>query len=589
MKKFQTKHESKRMMARGQWSLVPLVCCFLSPAAHARYHLQEHHHQVLNQISKEILGYVNQGLLDGVSIGVINEQGLIWTKGLGYSNRESGIRANADTVYRVGSISKLLTATAILQMQDLDLIDIDQAVSAYIPGFYYKSRFTDSGTITSRHLLTHLSGLPTNISKGQWTEERFNEVVERMRTEYTAYPTDFIMNYSNIGYSLLGAVIEENTDYLFEEYIQHHLFDPLEMTQSNFAPYGATDETAAVGYKNHEPQANLPIRDIPALGLNSNVRDLANFLATILGRGAFKDKQVLDATSVDSMFEVQNKHVKLDYDDRIGLPWFIDEDSQLRQPLIVEHGGTTINFSSQIALAPGYGLGVIILTNTSQVNELISGISKTMINQLLSRHLESVDRERKLPAIYEQSEPAAKKLYVSQSGILELDTSNSKLCDCLNEQNINLVPLPDGWFGISPDNRSYESKISEQHIDGKDVIVLEQGGKKHRIGSIYTAGDNQFNWDQHFGHYEIINPDSEFPVTDVEVFGEGQVTYICYRMPKLSEKLIVMPITPVSDKEAITEGLGRDRGETIYLRNIDGFDYLIYSGYVARKKMPEPE
>lgn len=581
--KIKRKYQTRRIIYNRKWSLFPLALCFISPASGARYVLEEHHQQVLDDVSREILGYVNQGLLDGVSIGLVNKDGLIWSRGFGYANRETRVRADNDTVYRVGSLSKLLTATAILQMQDLELIDIDQAVSAYIPGFYYKTRFTDSGVITARHLLTHLSGLPTNISKGQWTEERFDQVIQRMRTEYTAYPTDFIMNYSNIGYSMLGAIIEENTDYLFEEYIQHHLFDPLGMTSSNFAPYGATTENAAVGYKKHQPQANLPIRDIPALGLNSNVKDLAKFLAAVIGRGAFQDKHILDASSVDSMFTVQNRHVKLDYDDRIGLPWFIDREIPTQSPLIVEHGGTTINFSSQIALAPRHGLGVVILTNTSRVNDLISGISKSLLNQLLRLFVATGDTPIKLPPIDESANRTGTKKYVARSGILELDKANSKLCDCLNEQNINLVPLPDGWFGISPDNSSYTSKIIEQNVDGKEVIVLEQGGKKHRIGSVYSSADNQFEWERHFGHYEIINPDQEFPVTDVEVFGEGEVTYICYRMPRLSDKLIVMPITPVSEKEAITEGLGRARGETIYLQEIDGLNYLIYSGYIAKK------
>ncbi len=570
-------------MLRIRWILFISITFLCDTALYANHFFLQQYQQTFSNVTSQLQKLVDNNTLDGVSIGVVNETGLIWSSSAGYANREHKVLASENTVYRVGSLSKLLTATAILQLEEKRLIDIDQAVSAYIPRFYYKTRFSESGVITARHLLTHLSGLPSNINKVHWTEERFTDLVERLRTEYASYPTDFILNYSNVGYSLLGTIIEENTNYLFEDYIQKHLFDPLEMTDSNFNPYGSTITDAATGYKKQIAQTNLPVRDIPALGLNSSLVDMSHFITAILNHGVYNHKRILDADSVKSMITIQNKHVSLDFDQLIGMPWFINKVNDEQQTLIVEHGGTTINFSSQVMLAPEHQLGIIILSNTSQVNTAINKIAKQLIDVLISNSEKNIISyiPSKLQKVTVSDSTTSR--YISRSGIIEIDKDASQLCDCQTNRKLNLVPLPDGWFGLSPDNKKYTSKITEQVIDGNEVIVLEKNGKQHRIGSRYKPNDNRFKWEQYFGKYEVINPDDDFPVTDVRIFDEDNITYMCYRMPKLSDKLIVLPITPVSEQEAITEGLGRSKGETVYSQSIDGENHLIYSGYIARK------
>ncbi len=567
----------------NRWIQLVLILFFYDTVVYASSTSLDNHQQAFNHTSSQLQQLIKNGTLDGVSIGVVNENGLVWFNNFGYANYQQQLKTSENTVYRVGSLAKLLTATAILQLEEQGIIDIDQAVSAYIPGFNYKTRFSEPGVITSRDLITHLSGLPSNINKGHWTEERFTVLVERLHSEYASYPADFILNYSNVGYSLLGTIIEENTDYLFEEYIQKHIFHPLQMTRSNFQPYGSTIDDTAIGYHNHQPQINLPLRDIPALGLNSSLLEMSHFIASILNKGVYKGKRILDEDSVESMYTVQNGDIELDFDNFIGMPWFIKSVKTEQQNLIIEHGGTTINFSSQIMLAPHQKLGIIILTNTSQVNTVINKIAEQLLNTLINNNKKDIVNYIADNPLNKKTKDNSKNRYIAKSGIIEIDKNSSKLCDCQNNRKINLVPLPDGWFGLSPDNKKYNSKITEKIVDGNEIIVLEHNGKKHRIGSRYIKNENNFNWEQYFGDYKIINPDKDFPVTDIRVFDKDNMTYMCYRMPKLSSSLIVLPITPVSSHEAITEGLGRSKGETIFSQNINGNIHLIYSGYIARK------
>ena len=91
-------------------------------------------------------------------------------------------------------------------------------------------------------------------------------------------------------------------------------------------------------------------------------------------------------------------------------------------------------------------------------------------------------------------------------------------------------------------------------------------------------------WLKRIGSYEVVNEDPHFPVEDVRLENRDGLLYLTYRMPKLSRRQIAVPIAAVSDKEAITVGLGRTRGETVRIVQIDGEERLRYSGYEARRE-----
>lgn len=102
----------------------------------------------------------------GLSLALIDDQRVVWAEGFGYADRANNIPATPETLYRAGSITKLFTATAIMQLVERGLIDLDQPVKTYLPEFSFKTRFPDTPPITIRHILTHHSGLPRDILRG---------------------------------------------------------------------------------------------------------------------------------------------------------------------------------------------------------------------------------------------------------------------------------------------------------------------------------------------------------------------------------------------------------------------------------------
>jgi CubicO group peptidase (beta-lactamase class C family) len=133
----------------------------------------------------------------GLSIALVDDRTILWAEGFGYADQAAKIPATSDTVYRAGSISKLFTATAAMQLAERGRLDIDAPLSASLPQFGIKSRFAGAGAITPRTIMTHHSGLPRDLLQGMWVEapEPFTAVAHRIRDEYAAYPPNYVFSY----------------------------------------------------------------------------------------------------------------------------------------------------------------------------------------------------------------------------------------------------------------------------------------------------------------------------------------------------------------------------------------------------------
>ncbi len=209
----------------------------------------------------------------GLSIALVDDQRVVWAQGFGYADTANKVPATPETLYRVGSISKLFTATAVMQLAEEGKIDIDQPLQTYLPEFSVKTRFPDAGPITPRSIMTHHSGLPSNHEKGMWSKnpEPFTTDVTYLKDEYTAYPPNYIFSYSNLAVTILGPVIEKVTDRDFVSYMDDALLRPMNMTHSSFAPGPDLKPFLSKGYRDGKEIEEAGLRDVPAGALQSNV------------------------------------------------------------------------------------------------------------------------------------------------------------------------------------------------------------------------------------------------------------------------------------------------------------------------------
>ena len=549
------------------------------------------------KLSPQIQEIISKKKIAGLSLALVDGDRIVWSEGFGVTAPNSEAKTTANTPFRVGSITKLFTSLSTLQLEEKGLIDIDQPLSAYLERFLMKSRFSDDDPITIRNVLTHHSGIPTDLYKGQWNKNRFSYLVEQLRNEYVSYPPEFVLSYSNIGYSLLGAMIEQVTDNSYEKAINHNIIHPLNMHNTGFHPSSLFFIPSKAFDQEKKIQRTLSMRDIPAMGLYSSANDLAKFIRLFTDRENAIHQAIVSDATISEMFEHQNKDVKLDFDDKIGLTWMLDQCGIVDAGKIAEHGGTTMYFSSQMMIAREYDMGVVVLANTQGSRPAVDKIAEFILKAALE--IKHVEMEEQPPLIAENhpedAVPNPSNVggdYVTDLGLVSLDTIEQELCACSRKKVIDLVPLPDGWYNIQHENQTQESNKIKSKVSGlivgnhQIIIVQNKDGRTHRFGSLMPEEGIPNEWKTRLGHYELVNPDEGFPIDLISLSEKDNRMYLSYRMQRLSNQLIELPIAPISPYAAVTVGLGRTRGETIQIERYDpevDEEHMLFSGLVARK------
>ncbi|MDE2594845.1 MAG: beta-lactamase family protein, partial [Burkholderiales bacterium] len=201
-------------------------------------------------LSKLINHEMRQGDVPGLSIALVDDQRVVWSQGFGYADQERRTPASAETIYRVGSISKLFTDMAALQLAEQGRLNVDLPVQTYLPNFSIKQRNGTATAITPRMLMTHHAGLPRDILKGFMTTapEPFSHVVDQLRDEYADYPPGQTFSYSNLGITVLGSVVEQLSGEPFAARMQREVLLPMGMTHSAFETGVSSSALMAKGY-----------------------------------------------------------------------------------------------------------------------------------------------------------------------------------------------------------------------------------------------------------------------------------------------------------------------------------------------------
>jgi hypothetical protein len=379
--------------------------------------------------------------------------------------------------------------------------------------------------------------------------------------------------------------------------MQERIFRPFGMDSSLVSVYPSRDEHAAKGYRQGQESALLPIRDLPSHGMLTSSADLARFMASILDqRGTPNLPAHLTVATLEELFEPQNLDVELDLSVVNGLGWFLEQGSIPGSGRVVRHAGTTLAFTSELILLPQQGLGVAVLANDSGARDIVSRLAEIILEHILNA--ETIpDSDTFFLTSLEKVESTPDPLdiegkYATDFGLISIRAKDAEACACMVEKTFDLIPYPNGWFGASQDAlaefpRSLkplaQMRFRSERIGDREVVVGRFKGKRILIGEKVPASAVPQTWLQRVGEYQVLNPDRQFPVTEPRLkIRDGQLC-MSYKMPRLSDKTIQVPLRPISDTEAIVLGVGRNRGETLRALTVDGKEALRYSGFIGRK------
>jgi CubicO group peptidase (beta-lactamase class C family) len=536
--------------------------------------------------------------IPGISLVLVRRDRTLWAEGFGQADQERGIPATPLTIYRAGSLAKPFTAIAVMQLAESGAVDIDQPLNAYLPQFSIRSRFdTVAAPITVRDVLSHHAGLPTDLNKGMWTDAPFSTVAERLGEEYTAFPPNLVFSYSNIGYTLLGHMIQDVSGLPYAEYMQQKLFRPLGMTHSGVGkPPPDMQSFAARGYRNGEPFTLLPIRDVPAYGLYTSAADLGRFMSRLLGEASPDGPNLIQKATLEEMVEPQNLTVPLDLDTVNGLGWFLEDNTIAGGGKVVRHAGTTLVFGSEMILLPEHGIGIAVLANADGSRSIASRLAEEILARTLKAIPEPPSTDLFLAGLDKESpQPEVTDIagnYATDFGLISIRPKDAKLCACIVEETFDLIPYPKGWFGLGAEavgslpgalRPLAAMRFQTQAIDGREVVVAKRGEQQVVMGEKVPDAPIPEAWLKRVGRYELLNPDDGFPLTEPSLKLKDGHLCMSYRLPSLSAETTQVPLRPISDTEAIILGLGRTRGETLRAFMVDGEERLRYSGFVGRR------
>ncbi len=317
----------------------------------------------------EILDLMSSGSIPSLQCGIVVQDRLAWAKGY-------GDQPDLDTVFMIGSITKTFTATAILQLVEQGLIDLDADINTYLP-FSVRNPDFPADPVTTRQLLAHTSGLAREIGyflvDNQligWVNDQFGEsfalwasppALDEIITSTSMANASVWDNrpgttfvYSNLGFMLLSYILEEVTGQTLASYVQEHITDPLGMGSTGFSASDFPDRLA-IGYErvNVTTIAALPHYDTYYWGagqLRSTVLDLAPYMIAHMNLGRYGTTQLLQPSSVELMHQSVTEYY--------GLGWTIDEQ-------IHGHGGNVFGYWGLMFYRETEqgSYGVIILVN----------------------------------------------------------------------------------------------------------------------------------------------------------------------------------------------------------------------------------
>ncbi len=311
--------------------------------------------------------------IPGITVGIIYDQELIWAKGFGYSNLGNKIPATSQTLYRIASISKTFTATAIMQLRDEGKLRLDDPVKKFIPDFKIKNPFPDTREITVFHLITHTSGLPRNAAFPYWTDRKFptmKQILEALPEQELIYPPGTQYKYSNLGIALLGEVVASASGMSYEKFVTENILKPLEMNSSSVILKETDKKNLVTPYSHRFPDGSrrvMPFTEAkgiaPAANITSNIEDLAKYISLQFRKGRKGGNQILDSHTLEDMQRIQ--WLNPGWTSGYGLGFRVWKQDNYT---VVGHGGWVAGNRTQISFIPKEKIGVVVLTNADDVS-----------------------------------------------------------------------------------------------------------------------------------------------------------------------------------------------------------------------------
>ena len=332
------------------------------------------------------------GHMPSLSTCIIRDDEVVWAEGYGLFDIDHNKNASEDTIYAVASISKTVTATALMQLYEQGLFELDDDINDYLNFSIRNPNYPDDA-ITFRMLLSHHSSLaedPWWLHKdypGDCPVLFYPFLMEYLTPNGSEYspeiwadcPPGEKFHYANMGYAIIGYLIEEMTGELFHQYCKDHIFIPLNMSNTSFLFADIDTENLAIPYIycswGYEPYMHAGDVDYPSGCLRTSVMEFSHFVIAHMNGGVYNDVQILEEDTVELMHTSQ-------YSDgqQYGLGWMISRNK--RGEDFIGHSGGNIGVTTGMKIRISDNVAMIYSINRETTLNI-----EILANRILGRML----------------------------------------------------------------------------------------------------------------------------------------------------------------------------------------------------------
>lgn len=336
------------------------------------------------RVDIKILTLMKINRIPSVVTCIVKDEKVVWSNGYGFSDYLKLNRASTDDIYMVASLSKVVVAIAILQLHEKGLVNIDDDINEYLPFNIRNPKYPDT-PITLRMLLAHQSSLyesaiveykslPLMVIKSlPYLNDTSRFLMESLTPGgelynpniWQGYQPGSKANYSNMGFILLGYIVERLTNQSLDDYCRENIFKPLKMYNSSFSISRLDGKRLARHYTRMGflriplPKCQLPLSIAAAGGLRTTTADFSHLLIALNNGGVYEGRKILNESSVELMRNVAYPNSSW-HNIKFGLGWIFWEKNGVEWE---GHTGGGPGVYAVIAVSRVYNIGIIYFMN----------------------------------------------------------------------------------------------------------------------------------------------------------------------------------------------------------------------------------
>ncbi len=387
--------------------------------------------EVVEKLDRAIRLESKQKSLPGFAVVLVDDQEIVWAQAYGHRDLNGNIDNDLETVYKIGSVSKLFTDIAVMQLVERGEIDLDAPVSTYIPDFLPNN--ATGKEITLRQLMSHRSGLIREPRVGHYfdmEEPSLSATITSLNGTDLIYEPEAKVKYSNAGIAVVGYVLEKTQNRPFTDYLKEEIIVPMGLVSSAFTAeekwLGKLAEGEMWSYDERSFVApNFELGMAPAGSMYATITDLGTFMKFLFKDGEGENGRILASETLKQMWEPQFQQVG---GRNFGIGFSLNERGGRK---VVGHGGAIYGFATQLVAIPEEKLGVAVVATADGANTITNRIANYALDLMLAQEdnnelpnyqeLTSVPEERWLELAGTYADEKGSVLIEARSGVLMME------------------------------------------------------------------------------------------------------------------------------------------------------------------------